>query len=151
MDPDMLRFVKWTAPAFYALGGFVALCAWAGWAWWPAGESPEVGAVAFGAVGTYAPALWLMAREPWRPAVALDILGFFLTLFAGGVLYIVFQNLVNALSAYQVANYNSGQFLALDLAAYTYGWLALPAIVAVSALIGLLLGAQKRKTGAARI
>lgn len=83
-----------------------------------------------------------------RPAAALNILGFFLTLFAGGVIYIVFQNLVNNLNTYQTTYYNSGQFISLDLAAYTYGWLALPAIILLSALIALILGTQKRTPGA---
>lgn len=85
-----------------------------------------------------------MTPRLWPRAVALDILGFFLTLFAGGVLYIVFQNLVNSLTSYQQTYYNTGQFISVDLAAYTYGWLALPAVILVSALVGLLLGAQKR-------
>jgi hypothetical protein len=80
--------------------------------------------------------------------VALDITGFFLSLFAGGLLYIVFQNVVNAFSAYQTTYYSAGQFIATDLAAYTYGWAAMPAIILVSAVIGLVLGAQKRPQGA---
>lgn len=79
-----------------------------------------------------------------RPAIAIDLLSFFLSLFIEGALYLVFTQIYAWLISYQQTYYNGGQFLSGPLLAWEYGWAAFPAIVLISLSIGLVLGAQKR-------
>lgn len=78
------------------------------------------------------------------PAVFLNIGGFLLSLFVGGLLYLFYGVLEAYEVTYQQTYYPTNVFLPAALNAWEYGWAAIPLILFISLFVGLILGSQKR-------